>query len=112
MHGLFMDDMMHVPTCSKLHDEFLALNQKDFEITGGGLMETFLEMEVEQPDKMKKLHLDCFIQEVLTEYTEYSIAPLIKNDISNNVSIDLSAYPLKTNSRNHFVQSVFRCPLD
>ena len=25
MHGLFVDDMMHVPTCDKLRDEFLTL---------------------------------------------------------------------------------------
>ena len=62
IHGLFVDDMMHVPTCDKLHDEFLQLYQKDFETTGGGLMETFLGMEVEQPGKEIKLHLDSYIQ--------------------------------------------------
>jgi hypothetical protein len=71
MHGLFVDDMMHVPTCDKLHDEFLALYQKDFEITGGGLMETFLGMEVEQADKVIKPHFDSYIQEALTGYKEY-----------------------------------------
>jgi hypothetical protein len=49
----------------------IALYQKDFKITGGGLMETFLGMEVEQPGKVMKLHLDSHIQEVLTEYKEY-----------------------------------------
>ena len=34
IHCLFVDDMMHVPTCDKLLDEFLQLYQKDFEITG------------------------------------------------------------------------------
>jgi hypothetical protein len=66
-------------TREKLRDDFLAhilallktLFQKDFEITGGGLMETFLGMEVEQPGKVIKLHLDSYIQEVLTEYKEY-----------------------------------------
>jgi hypothetical protein len=38
IHGLFVDNMMHIPTCDKLHDEFLTLYQKDLEITGGGLM--------------------------------------------------------------------------
>jgi hypothetical protein len=71
IHGLFVDDMMHVPPCDKLRDEFLTLYQKDFEITGGGLMETFLGMEVEQPGKVIKLHLDGYIQEVLTEYKVY-----------------------------------------
>ncbi len=49
MHGLFVDDMMHVPTSDNLRDEFLAPYQKDFEITGGGLIKTFLGIEVEQP---------------------------------------------------------------
>jgi hypothetical protein len=61
MHGLFVDDMMHVSTFGKPLDEFLALYQKDFEITGGGLMETFLGMEVEQLGKVNKLHLDSYI---------------------------------------------------
>ena len=63
--------MMHVPTCDKLRDEFLKLYQRDFEITGGGLMETFLGTEVEQPGKVIRLHLDTYIQEVLTEYKEH-----------------------------------------
>jgi hypothetical protein len=71
MHGLFVDYMMHVPTCDKLRNEFLTLYQKDFEITGGGLMETFLGMEVEQPGKVIKLHLYSYIQEVLKDYKEY-----------------------------------------
>ncbi len=58
------------------HDEFLALYQKDFEITGGGLLETFLGMDVKQPSKLIKLHLDTYIQEVLTEYKEYIKKPL------------------------------------
>ena len=71
IHGLFVDDMMHVPTCDKLRDEFLELYQRDFEITGGGLMETFLGMEVEQPGKVIRMHLDTYIQTVLDEYKEY-----------------------------------------
>ena len=52
---------------------FLELYQRDFEITGGGPMETFLCMEVEQPGKVTRirLHLNTYIQEVLTEYKAY-----------------------------------------
>ncbi len=67
MHGLFVDDMMHIPTCDRLQDEFLELYQKDFKITGGGLMETFLGMEVEQPGKVIRLHLDKYIRSKLDE---------------------------------------------
>ncbi len=62
---------MHVPTCDKLRDEFLEIYKKDFEITGGGLVETFPGMEVEQLGKVIRLHLDSYIQEVLTEYKAY-----------------------------------------
>ncbi len=34
-------------------------------------MKIFLEMDVEQPGKVIKLHLDSYIQEILTEYMEY-----------------------------------------
>ncbi len=36
---------------------FSKLYQKDYEITGGGLIQTFQGMEVEQPDKVIKLTL-------------------------------------------------------
>jgi hypothetical protein len=49
-------------------------------------METFLGMEVEQPCKVIKLHLDNYIQEVLKDYKECI--------------------------KNHFDRSVIRCPLD
>ena len=41
-----------------MKDEFLALYKKDFEITGGGKMETFLGMAVEQKGKSIKIYLD------------------------------------------------------
>ena len=61
MHWLFVDDMMHIPTCDRLKNEFLELYKKDFDITGGGLMESFLGMEVEQPGEVIRLHPDSYI---------------------------------------------------
>ncbi len=63
VHGLFV--LWQFPR------RVLSTHQKDFEITGGGLMETFQGMEVEQLGKVIKLHLDSYMQEVLTEYKEY-----------------------------------------
>ncbi len=60
IHGLFVDDLKHVPSCDRFRDEFLELYKKDFEITGGGLMETFLGMEVDKPNKVIRLHLDSY----------------------------------------------------
>jgi hypothetical protein len=52
IHCLFVDDMMHVPTQASLSDalkqEFMEKYARDFNITGGDLMETFLGMQVEQ----------------------------------------------------------------
>ena len=65
-HGLFMDDMMHVPTCHTLRKE-LQLYQKKIEITGGGLKETYLGREFDQPGKIIRLHLETYIQDVIAE---------------------------------------------
>ena len=54
-----------------MKDEFLALYKKDFEITGGSKMETFLCMVVEQKGKPIKIHLDNYVKEVLAEYVDY-----------------------------------------
>ncbi len=51
IHGLFVDDMKHISSC----DEFTKKDSKDFEITGGGLMKTFLGMELEQNGQVIKL---------------------------------------------------------
>ncbi len=54
-----------------MKDEFLALYKKDFEITCGSKMETFLGMVVEQDDKSIKIHLDNYVKEVIPEYSDY-----------------------------------------
>ena len=71
LHGLFVDDMMHTSTSASLKKEFMMKYSKDFNITGGGLMESFLGMQVEQKDNTIKLHLDHYVQEMLTEYKDY-----------------------------------------
>ena len=73
IHGLFVDDMMHIYSSDAMKDEFLALYTKDFEITGDGdgQMETFLGMAVQQKDKSIRMHLDNYIKDVLTEYSDY-----------------------------------------
>ena len=43
---------------------------KDFKITGGGLIKSFLGMQVEQGNKKIKLHLDHYVQGMLTEYKD------------------------------------------
>ncbi len=66
---------MHVPTraCDKLSNELQQLCLRDFQITGVGLVETFLGtvMEIEQQGKVIRMHLDTYAPEVLAEYREY-----------------------------------------
>ena len=74
IHGLltlFVDHMMHIYSCDAMKDEFLALYKKDFDITGGTKMETFLGMVVELLDKSIKIHLDSYVKDVVAEYAEY-----------------------------------------
>jgi hypothetical protein len=71
LHGLFVDDMMHNSTSTKLKEEFMTKYSKDFKITSGGLMKSFLGMLVEQGDKKIKLHLDHYVQEMLTKYKNF-----------------------------------------
>ncbi len=61
IYGLFVDDVMHTTTSTKLRDEFLRKYSNDFNITGRCFMNTFLGMEVEQDNKMIKLHLDNYV---------------------------------------------------
>ena len=67
---------MHIYSCDAMKDEFLALYKKDFDITGGTKMETFLGMVVEQSSKSIKIHLDNYVKDVVAEYAVYIKKPL------------------------------------
>ncbi len=47
-HALSVDDMMYLCSYDAIKDMFMQLYSKDFDITGGRLMKTFLGMEEEQ----------------------------------------------------------------
>jgi hypothetical protein len=71
IHGLFVDDMMHIATNNKIKKEFMEKYSRDFNITGGGFMKTFLGMEIEQSNRSIKLNLDHYVREMLNEYKAY-----------------------------------------
>jgi len=48
IHGVFVDDFATIPTSQRLKEEFETLYARDFEVTGGGAMTSFLGLEVEQ----------------------------------------------------------------
>jgi hypothetical protein len=60
IHGLIVHDMMHIYSYDAMKDDILALYKKDFEITGGRKMKTFLGM-VEQEDKSIKINLNTYV---------------------------------------------------
>jgi hypothetical protein len=81
--------MIHVPTCDAVKQEFMAKYTKDFQITGGGLMETFLGMQVEQSKGNIRLHLDNYIRETLDEYQEFSTKSLRSKQIPSQPGLIL-----------------------
>jgi hypothetical protein len=44
IHGLLVDDMIHICSCDAMKDEFLALYKEDFDITGA--RRTSISLEV------------------------------------------------------------------
>ena len=53
-------------------DEFMAKYSRDFEITGGELMSTFLGLQVDHINDEIHLHMDTYIQGVLDEYKAFA----------------------------------------
>jgi hypothetical protein len=70
IHGVFVHDFATIPTSQKLKDEFEALYSADFNVTGRGIMTTFLGLEAEQSDDGISLHLDTYIKELVEEYKD------------------------------------------
>ena len=61
IHGLFVDDIKSVPTKKSSLDEFLKRYSREFQITGGKLMDRFIGLSVEQNKKHIALHVDEYI---------------------------------------------------
>ena len=72
IHDLFVDDMQHTPTSKALMDEFMAKYSRDFEITGGKLMNTFLGLQVDHGNDEIHMHMDTYVHNVLDEYKTFA----------------------------------------
>jgi hypothetical protein len=59
--------MMHVPTCDKLKQEFLAKYSQDFDITGGVSWRHFGVCRLSN-QRTRFVYLDNYIRETLDEY--------------------------------------------
>ncbi len=68
IHGLVGDDMMHIATNNKLKNKLMEKYSRDFNITGGGFMKSFLGMAIERSNRSIKLHFDHYVCEMLNEY--------------------------------------------
>jgi hypothetical protein len=71
IHGLFVDDIMTTPTKRALMDEFIEIFSKDFEITGGRLMEKFIGLSVEQDASCIAVHLDQYIKDAIEQHESF-----------------------------------------
>jgi hypothetical protein len=71
IHGLFVDDMQHTSTSQALMDEFMHAYSRDFEITGGEIMTTFLGLQVDHVNSEIHMHMDHYVETVLNEYKTF-----------------------------------------
>ncbi len=71
-HSLFVDYMMHIPTCDALKQDFMEKYTKDFDITGVSWRNIWVctAMQVEQSQGKIRLHLN-YIRETLDEYKAF-----------------------------------------
>ena len=76
IHGLFVDDMEHTSTSQTLMDEFMQAYSRDFEITGGEVMSSFLGLQVDHVNEEIHLHMDHYVESVLNEYKAFVIKKL------------------------------------
>ena len=68
IHGVFVDDFATIPTSQRLKEEFETLYSRDFKVTGGSPMTSFLGLEVEQKSEGISIHLDKYIEDLIGEY--------------------------------------------
>ena len=111
MHGIFVDDMQHVPTAKYLLDEFLEMYSRDFEITGRHhLMESFIGLDVEQSWSKISLNLDAYIQETLDIYKEHPGTRMIRPKSTpmqpGNILISADALEIPEKQRQGFYRSM------
>ena len=76
IHGLYVDDIKSVPSCPRLMKEFDEKYALEFESTESTLVETYLGLQMEQLPGRIDLHLDNYVQELLSDYKQWIKKPL------------------------------------
>jgi hypothetical protein len=71
MHGLYVDDMIHMSTSEEMKQQFIHEYTRDFEITLEATMTSFLGLEIEQGTNGIDWHLDTYIKETIADYQSY-----------------------------------------
>jgi hypothetical protein len=102
IHSMFVDDMIHIPTCDALKQDFMEIYTKGFKITGGCLMETYLSMQVERLPGRIRLHLNNYIRETLVAckvfQTKFHLLKLVQ--IQSGLMLDKDDRPILPDRRN------------
>ena len=65
-HGLFVDDLQTASTSQTLMGMFLEEYSREFEITGGEVMSTFLGLQVDQVQSEIQLNMDNYVSSILS----------------------------------------------
>jgi hypothetical protein len=86
IHGLVVDDMQSESTSQNLMGEFLAAHGRDFEITGGDVMSTFMGLQVDHVNQEIHLHMDNYVEEILREYKEYARSRVTEDSTPHEVA--------------------------
>jgi len=90
IHSLFVDDMQHTSTSQALMDEFMEAYARDFEITGGDVMSSFLGLQVDHVNSEIHLHMDMYVANVLQEFEEFVCRTLRPKKLPNALNHQLA----------------------
>ncbi len=111
IHCLFVDDMMHVPTCDAVN---LSQARIHGEIRQGfryyralSFMETYSGMQVEQSRGKIRLHVNNYIRENLDEFKAFrtkSVRPKLV-PIQPGLVLEKEDCPIRPDPRKKFYQS-------
>jgi len=91
VHGLFVDDMMHIPSTKRMMKEFLDLYNKEFQTTGGmtKAMDMFVGIEYQQSSSGINLHQDHYMQVLIEDYQKQVEETLYSRKIPMSLTHEL-----------------------
>lgn len=92
IHGLYVDDMKHIPTSPKLMQEFLTAYNRDFKTTGSAeiLMDAFVGLQYKQDKRGVTIHQDVYIKDLIRDFETEFPEPLRPKKLPMRTETDLT----------------------